>query len=154
MKIDDLDYTPTGELIWRRTKGRAKKGSLVGWIHNKHGYREMNLDGVRKKVHHVVWFLHRGEWPEMLDHINGIRDDNRIENLRECTAAENARNRKKKDNRTLPRNVYYSLTEGKYRVYLTIDGKTKSFGTFSELDTADKIAQQARDEYYGAFAGS
>lgn len=152
MKLSDVGYDETGNLIWLKTKGRAKQGAFVGWV-STHGYREMQIEGERKKVHHVVWFLHKGEWPVMLDHINGNRLDNRIENLRTCTSRQNSSNRKKRD-RKLPRNVYHTIPKGKYRVYLQVEGKHISFGTYSELDEADTVAKQARELYYGAFAGS
>ena len=152
MKLSDLGFNEEGVLVWLKTKARAKQGSPAGRI-SKQGYREMEVDGVRKKVHHVVWFLHHGAWPEMLDHINGIRDDNRIENLRQCTTRQNSTNRKKKD-RELPRNVYKTVPEGKYRVSLRAEGKHLSFGVFTDLDMADTVAKQARELYYGDFAGS
>jgi len=154
MKLSDVGYNRLGELVWLRTKGRAIQGAPVGWVNKKHGYREMNIDGKRKKVHHVVWFLHTGEWPDMLDHINGIRDDNRIENLRVCTAVENSRNRKKTTRRLLPRSVYYTNNKEKYRVSVQVDGKFKHIGVFSDLKEAETAAKQARELYYGAFAGS
>ena len=152
MKLSDVGYNEAGELVWLQTKGRAIQGTPVGWI-SKHGYREMEIDGKRKKVHHVVWFLNKGEWPDVLDHINGDRSDNRIENLRTCTVRQNSSNRKKKD-RYLPRNVYRAATEGKYRVSLQVEGKHISFGVFSDLETANTVAEQARELHYGAFAGS
>lgn len=61
------------------------------------GYDSVNLLGHRLKVHRLVWLWHHGEWPTgMLDHVNGDRKDNRIENLREATMAENVRNRVKR----------------------------------------------------------
>lgn len=158
MKIEDIEYCTDGTLKWNKTKGRAKQGDTAGWK-SIQGYQEMSLDGKRIKVHHVVWFLHHGYWPTMLDHINGIRTDNRIENLRTCTARENSRNRSVKTYRELPRNVYYECrqkdkTIKKYRVYLTINGKNVSFGVYSDLNEAAKVAEQARKEHYGEFAGS
>ena len=152
MQLSDLGFNEEGVLVWLKTKARAKQGTPAGRI-GKQGYRELQVDGVRKKVHHVVWFLHHGEWPEMLDHINGIRHDNRIENLRKCTYHQNSTNRKKK-NRELPRNVYKTVPEGKYRVSLQFKGKHMSFGVFSDLEMADIVARQARELYYGAFAGN
>lgn len=151
MTIDDIEYSKDGKLVWSRTKGRSIQGNEIGWV-SKHGYREMQLDNQRKKVHHVVWFLHTGQWPTMLDHINGNRLDNRIENLRTCSSQENARNTAGWKNRELPRNVY-STQYGKYRAALCIGGKFKQIGTFDTIDEADKAATTAREVNYGAFSG-
>lgn len=154
MNLNDISYDMgSGTLVWRTTKGRAIKGEKVGWL-SKHGYIEAQVQGKRFKAHHLVWYIHHGYFPKQLDHIDGDRTNNKIENLRECTTVENARNRKKKNNRALPRNVYHAKTKGKYRVYLTIEGKQISFGTFSDLRLADSVAKQARELYYGAFAGN
>ncbi len=153
MNISDVIYeVETGKLFWSVTKGRSKKGEEVGWI-SKQGYRECSFDGKRRKVHHVIWYFFHNEWPEMLDHINGNKLDNRISNLRKCTSEENARNRKT-TTRTLPRNVYHAKTKGKYRVVLNVEGKPKSLGVFDSVEAADSVAKQARELYYGAFAGS
>ena len=61
------------------------------------GYITINMrhkgERVQFQAHRVVWALHHGRWPAMgLDHISRVRDDNRIENLREATPAENAKN--------------------------------------------------------------
>lgn len=153
MNISDVTYEiETGKLFWSRTKGRAKKGEEVGWV-SKHGYRECSIEGKRRKVHHVIWYLVNGVWPDMLDHINGNKLDNRIENLRPCSYAENARNRSKTE-RELPRNVYPAKTKGKFKVSLQVNGKHHSFGVFDSLEMADTVAKQARELYYGAFAGS
>jgi hypothetical protein len=59
------------------------------------GYHWGAIKGIRCKAHQVVWALHNGEWAlEQIDHVNGIRTDNRIENLRAVSHRENARNAK------------------------------------------------------------
>lgn len=70
------------------------KGFQVGQMGSvaKTGYVETSVFGVRALVHRLVWIYHFGDCPKMLDHINGIRTDNRIENLRPATFHENAWN--------------------------------------------------------------
>lgn len=59
----------------------------------------MCLHGVSMQVHRVGWAMHYGKWPkDQIDHINMIRDDNRIENLREATASENKFNQMPQSN--------------------------------------------------------
>lgn len=60
---------------------------------DKKGYRVGKIDNYPIKVHRLIWAITKGEWPNGdLDHINGNKSDNRIENLRVVTHAENMRN--------------------------------------------------------------
>jgi hypothetical protein len=61
------------------------------------GYREVSVAGLRFKEHRVIFAMANGHWPENeVDHINRIRNDNRPQNLRAATRAENNRNREKR----------------------------------------------------------
>ena len=103
-----LKYDPdTGEFTWReraetyplplsviRAFNTRNAGKPV--YEEKHkGYGRLSLLGKRYKSHRVAWAMHTGDWPvDQIDHINGIRSDNRIENLRAVTQTENSRNMK------------------------------------------------------------
>lgn len=91
---DVFDYDPkTGLLIWKvRTSNRVCFGRPAG-NKNAYGYLATAIDGSRQMVHRLVWVHVHGVWPRaFLDHINGDRSDNRIENLREATPEQNAWN--------------------------------------------------------------
>ena len=67
-----------------------KYGKEVGYLDKSTGYRYVEINGISYYSHRLIWFMHYGTWPKgQIDHINGIKDDNRIENLREATASEN-----------------------------------------------------------------
>jgi hypothetical protein len=88
-----LEYDPaTGELHWRVARnGRMRVGQLAGSWSN--GYIAVNVDGRKVYAHRIVWLLCKGEWPKQyIDHINGDRADNRIENLRDVSQVINGRN--------------------------------------------------------------
>jgi hypothetical protein len=93
-----IKYDPTsGELHWKEDRGNqfAKKGSRAGYKHAR-GYIYIEFNGNAHAAHRLAWFLHYGEWPkQQLDHINGDRADNRIENLRDVTARNNSSNTRK-----------------------------------------------------------
>jgi hypothetical protein len=93
--IDRLVYNPdTGIITWKEvTRGKIVHGREAGYLSK--GYRMICVDYVKKFGHVFAWFLHYNKWPNgEIDHINGIKNDNRICNLREVTHRENALNRK------------------------------------------------------------
>lgn len=107
---DLIDYNPdTGAFIWRERhddgspatrKFNARYAGNPVYLEPHYGYSRIGLNGGRKryKAHRVAWAIHYGEWPEdQIDHINGVRDDNRIANLRCVTHAENCKNKRLPD---------------------------------------------------------
>jgi hypothetical protein len=92
-----MRYEPdTGRLVWKT----ARKAQFVGKESRSidvSGYVQVNFrPGLVVKGHRLAWLLHYGEWPKSdLDHINGDRADNRIENLRCVTNAVNCQNKRR-----------------------------------------------------------
>ena len=83
-----LEYNPhTGDLIWLKGRGKAKTGSVAGTLLK--GYLQLRFEKVNYRCHRVAWFLHYGEQPYILDHVNNVKSDNRIVNLQEVTDQEN-----------------------------------------------------------------
>jgi hypothetical protein len=89
----EFDYL-NGQLLWKKSKGRAKKGSPAGRI-VKDGYIQTCVNGVRLLNHQIVFMMFHGYIPPEIDHINRKVSDNRIENLQETTRSANLLNRKK-----------------------------------------------------------
>ena len=94
-----LAYDPdTGVFTWKaRTSpfSRVNVGDVAGNL-RRDGYIEICVDGRKHQSHRLAWLYVYGEWPaDQIDHINGIRTDNRIANLREANNAENHHNLRK-----------------------------------------------------------
>lgn len=86
-----FSYNPvTGFLT--RIKGSTKSSRAACGSKSANGYMSVRVDGVLYSVHRIIWKITTGEEPMHLDHINGIRTDNRIVNLREVSRNENNRN--------------------------------------------------------------
>ena len=78
----------TGDLIWKKGRGKAKTGAVAGTLID-HGYLQLRFDHVNYRCHRICWWLHYGKQPYILDHANNNKTDNRITNLQEVTDQEN-----------------------------------------------------------------
>ena len=132
-----LFYFPeTGEFVWKvRLCGRFAAGRRAGCLLPS-GYRNIGIDGASYLSHRLAWFYVHGVWPSgQLDHKNGIKNDNRIRNLRECSAVENSRNRPEGTWRRLGfKGVTLDKRSGRWYAKIYIDGKTICLGSF-EFDS-------------------
>lgn len=91
-----LEYDPsTGLFTWKvSTSNRVKVGDIAGTL--SYGYVAIGIDGKPRLAHRLAWMLFYGEWPACdIDHINGVRHDNRIENLRAVTRSVNMQNQRR-----------------------------------------------------------
>lgn len=91
-----LSYDPsTGIFTWKTKPSRSVKVGAVAGCKNGRGYVIIGLEQKRYRAHRLAWLCVHGEFPpEEIDHINGIRGDNRIDNLRAVNSVENSRNQR------------------------------------------------------------
>jgi len=136
----------TGELRWReRMSQNVYAGSLALAAKKKSGHLHGGVRGVTLQAHRVAWALHYGEWPQgMIDHINGIPSDNRIENLRVVSARENPKNRSANATKAsqLPHGVSMK-SNGRFLAQIQEGRKNKHLGYFAtaqEAENAYKLA--------------
>lgn len=126
-----------------------RNGKPAGFIRN--GYKIIGYKGKKESEHRLVFFIHHGYMPKEIDHINGNRSDNRIENLREATHSQNICNIKKPKNNTIGcKNV--EKHRSKYRVSIQVNGKRIKFGNIESLELAELVAIEARNKFHGKFA--
>ena len=134
-----LDYNPeTGIFIQKFGRGGKKAGTIAG-KKRKDGYIEISISPKRYMAHRLAWLYMYDGWPnQMLDHINGIRNDNRISNLREVSNSENQQNKIKarKDSKSGFQCVIYKTSHKKWEAYITINRIKKHIGYFNSPEEA------------------
>jgi hypothetical protein len=135
--IDNFTYnSETGELI--RTTRKSSNGSL-----DKFGYLIIKFNGKQYKAHRLVWLYCNKELPKnIIDHINGIKSDNRIDNLRDVDFLTNATNHSKKPNSiTGYVGIYKDETTKRLKNKYTTQFNNKTF-RFEKLEDCVEFRKQ------------
>jgi hypothetical protein len=132
-----------GKLFWKIAfSQKVKIGQEAGTASTRYIYT-----GINKKIyanHRLIFMMHHGYMPSKVDHIDGNPHNNRIENLRAATHAQNCLNAKlRKDSKTGIKGV--TKSGNKYRAVL-------SLGSFDSAELAKQAIVEARIKYHGAFA--
>ena len=141
-----LQYTPeTGEFMWLVTlNNRALAGAVAGCVCKRTRYRKISIDQVLYLAHRLAWLYVHGRFPEAeIDHRNGVRDDNRIDNLRDVTHAVNTQNRTVVLGASGALGV--SVVNGRFRSKLERNGKQKCLGRFDTIEEASAVYLAARE---------
>jgi len=116
-----------------------------------HGYRIGTISGMKFQAHRVVWALHYGCWPDgEIDHINGDKQDNRIENLRVVSHEQNCRNvRKTRRNTSGTVGVRFNRRQRSWVAFIGDQGECRHLGTFdTEADAVSARLSAARSKGY------
>jgi len=121
-----------GDRLYRRTTGK-EAGSIDL---SRGGYVEIMVNGKLWKAHRLIWIYVYGYEPAMIDHINRVRDDNRLDNLRETTYSANMRNAKRYNtNKTGIVGVSYDKTRDLYNACIYIN-RNYNLGNFRTIEEA------------------
>lgn len=143
----------TGRFYWRQRRGSAVAGQEAGCV-NALGYVVIRFDRRLELAHRLAWLHVHGEWPpEEIDHINGNPADNRMDNLRLASHAENGRNvRKHSDNASGFKGVHLHKQTGRWRARIKINGVSKSLGLHDSAQSAHIAYCRAAEVFHGDFA--
>lgn len=148
-----LSYNPeNGVFKWRKSRPGCVAGREAGTI--AYGYRQIEVDYKLFRASRLVWLYQTGGWPEnLVDHINGIRDDDRWCNLRAATYQENARNRAPCNRNTTGKvGVHPIKSNGKWGAEIGLDGSSIRLGSFECIDDAIAARCKAEKHLFGEFS--
>ena len=162
-----LRYEPTtGKLYWReRTPDMFDEGKYDAsrtcksfntrcagkeafTAYHKDGYKHGVIFGKPYLAHRVIWAIVNGEWPKVIDHVNGDRSDNRIGQLSNGSHQTNAKNAARRvDNNSGVCGVGWFCRYGKWVSRIQVNGKRKTLGYFTSFEEAVEARKKAEKVY-------
>lgn len=165
--VECFKYNPeTGLLTWNeRPLYHFKTNKIAKWWNSRYpnknvgnyrkdGYKRTSIEYNEYLLHRLIWKLYYGEDPsEFIDHINGIRDDNRICNLREANYVENGRNQNKlfKHNTSGYTGVVFDKSKDRWLARIQILGETINIGSFKTMEEAVEARKERAKQEFGEF---
>jgi hypothetical protein len=151
-KLQELFDYKDGELYWKEKRSNSIDLSKpAGYIDNQR-YRVIRIKGKLYQAHRLVWKYHYGKDPkEFIDHIDGNKSNNNMENLREATRQQNSYNRGPQKNNKLGIKGVRKYGN-KYRATIIINGKNKHLGMFFTIEEARLVREEAEKKLFKEFS--
>jgi hypothetical protein len=148
-----LEYDPsTGEFFWKISGHGITPGQLAGSVY-PNGYRYIQFGYEDYRAGRLAWFFVTSEDPvDFIDHKDGVRDNNRFNNLRKATNSQNQANATWSTNTSGLKGVSWEKDRGKWRASITINGKAKNLGRYDSIVEAGRAYRVAAIEAWGEFA--
>lgn len=143
-----FDYHPDGKLIWKNPTNRAVKPGTVAGVKKPAAYSVVSISAKIYMVHRLVYLWHTGEWPQIVDHIDNDKTNNRIENLRAATPEQNMANRRG----WAGRKKGVVPAGSRWGAVIRAAGKQYWLGTFDSEDEAHAAYVEAANRLHGVFA--
>jgi hypothetical protein len=136
----------TGLFTWVKKKPQGRYKENLGWVESK-GYIEICIAQKRLKAHRWAWFYVYGELPKQIDHINGVKSDNRLCNLRVVTNKQNHENRGAQKNNT---SGFKGVTKrgNKFIAQIMHNQKQYHLGMFATAEQASNVYTKKAQEFF------
>tara|TARA_E500000318_G_C3530232_1_gene200160 strand:+ start:173 stop:694 length:522 start_codon:yes stop_codon:yes gene_type:complete len=151
-KLQELFDYRNGELYWKEKRSTSIDLSKPAGNIDKFGYRTIKIEGQTYKAHRLVWKYHCGKDPkEFIDHIDGNRSNNNMENLREATTQQNGYNRGPSKNNKLGIKGVCKY-KNKYIAEIVINGKRKYLGFFDTIEEARLAREESEIKFFKEFS--
>ncbi|MEG1123085.1 MAG: HNH endonuclease [Citrobacter sp.] len=152
--MSELDYNPeTGSFTWKATNRRGFVGKQAGCFCPRDGYIRIRIHGKLELAHRLAWNMTYPDNPvgpdEQIDHINHIRMDNRIVNLRKASNTDNSRNASIGSNNTSGAlGVWFEKRRNAWVAEIKVDRRKIHIGQFEKFEDA-VAARKAAEVTYG-----
>jgi HNH endonuclease len=134
-----------------------KEGKKIGLCPDKNGYGKLTIKVEGKnfymRTHRAIFLFYHGYLPEIVDHINGVVTDNRVENLRSSTKNQNQWNRKNNIKSATGRRGVV-LKDGRYCASCKVNNTRHHLGSFDTLEEAETVLKAFRLENHKEFANN
>jgi hypothetical protein len=142
----------TGMFLWKERKKGRRMNKTSGHLNKSYGYIEIFIDGKSYYAHLLAWMYEYGYFSvKQIDHINNIRNDNRIINLREATQSQNSQNLKKaisSNKSTGLLGAYRVKGTNRFTSKIKINDKTFNLGRFNTKEEAHKAYLDKKREIH------
>ena len=148
-----FDYKD-GILYWKvKAARRVTVDSPAGSFDPSTGYHKVHILKKFHKTHRVIFLYHHGYLPDFVDHIDGDKLNNKIENLRVATRSQNAMNQKiSTRNKSGTKGVMWLKRDKKWLVALRVNSILHSFGYFKDKELAELVAIEATNKLHQEFS--
>ena len=140
-----VHYDPeTGVFTSRVFRGGNPAGKVLGSLSSR-GYMRFNIEYRYYSAHRLAWFYVHGEWPEEVDHKNGVKHDNRIANLRPATSLLNKQNKRRAQGANPLLGASWNKRKQKWKAAIRIGDNRRLFlGYFDTAEAAHEAYVQAK----------
>ena len=139
----------SGVFTWRVSPSPFIKAGTVAGCPDRDNYLRIRINGKKLAAHRLAWLYVQGHMPEVhIDHINGIRTDNRFVNLREATNAENGQNQVRPRSNNTTGYLGVSRSHRRFRAEIAHRGKRIKLGYFDSPEEAHEAYKKAKREVH------
>lgn len=134
-----LDYCPlTGEFTWREDRHAVARGTRAGSTHKGKGYINIRVDLRLYRAHRLAWLHVHGRWPtHEIDHVNGVKSDNCLSNLRDVPRAANMQNQQRAHQRNKTGLLGAHERGGRFESAIRVSGQSHYLGSFGTAAAAN-----------------
>jgi hypothetical protein len=141
-----FDYKD-GKLFYKKNPNKK-----VGTV-SKNKYLNVCINYKKYYQHRIIFLMHHGYLPLVVDHIDGNKQNNTIENLRAADTSKNGMNsRLSASNKSGVKNVFWHKKANKWTAQIKLNNKKIHLGLFDDLELAELATFEARNKYHGEFA--